>query len=177
MSEVIKLCWRRIMYFGWWKQRYQKFSQLFHSISNQTKITSIWTRQQNRFFRPLKCLKRRKQTDFLFYRNPYDMNVIIPTNINHLRTQKMSAFMQCFKDLKKVTIINIWQTEQNIKLNINGISAKLSITWYIQIKQRIFYTTTMEDKGKSTSVFLAAKFKSKRTFAISVIFTNFLCFE
>lgn len=35
----------------------------------------------------------------------------------------------------------------------------------------------MEDKGKSTSLFLAAKFKSKRTFAISVIFTNFLCFE
>lgn len=35
----------------------------------------------------------------------------------------------------------------------------------------------MEDKGKSISVFLAAKFKLKHTFAISVIFANFLFFD
>lgn len=121
--------------------------------------------------------QKKKTNRFLFYRNPYDLNVIIPTNLNHLRTQKMSAFMQCFKDLKKLTIIKLWQSEQNKKLNIIGISVTLLITWYIQIKQRIFYTTTLEDKGKSTSVFLAAKFKSKHTFAISVMFANFLCFE
>lgn len=128
-------------------------------------------------FQTSQMFQKKKTNRFLFYRNPYDLNVIIPTNVNHLRTQKMSASMQCFKDLKKITIIKLWQREQNKKLNIIGIGAKLLITWYIQIKQRIFYTTTTEDKGKSTSVFLAAKFKSKQTFAISVIFVNILCFE
>lgn len=121
-------------------------------------------------FQTSQMSQKKKTNRFLFYRNPYDLNVIIPTNLNHLRTRKMSAFMQCFKDLKKLTIIKLWQSDQNKKLNIIGISATLLITWYLNKSNK-------EDKGKSTSVFLAAKFKSKHRFAISVMFANFLCFE
>lgn len=128
-------------------------------------------------FQTSQMSRKKKTTEFYFTEILMIWMLSFQQITNHLRTRKMSAFMQCFQDLKKLTIIKLWQREQNKKLNIIGISATLLMTWYMQIKQRIFCTTTIEDKGKSTSAFLAAKFKSKHTFSISVIFAKFLCFE